>query len=224
MNIVSIKVPVAQIAKGIKVAKTASSKLTVIDNNLKSFGETEAEARSKFGESGVVKRSEEIAKAEAVKAGIISDAQAEIKSFETAAHAFIDDQTTPNGDDIIGANAGDFALIEHGLIETPEKLQRVLDKHQNTAFRYAAQKYAAARNWEGFSFFTDESAVHEYTNQVFENLAFAAANPYSLVSMQYTDTPNEYARIAEAYGISEQFAASNGETLSSVISGWSETA
>jgi hypothetical protein len=217
MNVISIKFPIDQIAAGIKATREAKAQLVSIDENLHKYG-TEDEARKYRGEDGVQERARELEKGDQQKTAIIAETREKLDKLHAQAVNFIEEQTTPDGTDIIGDNAGDFALIEHGLIETPEKLERVLAKHDNVAFRYAAQRYAAdpARNWPGFNFFENEAAIKEYTAQIFDCLNDAAGNPYGAAVMQYTETPTEYARIAEAYGLKESFIASGGDRLKEV--------
>lgn len=216
MNIVSLKLPVSIIASAIRLVKDAGTKYIKIEDSVHKLG-TEEEARKYAGEDGVQKRAAEIEKADAAKKAVVEETQAELDKLHEKAVSFIEDQTTPNGNDVIGDNAGDFALVEHGLIETPEKLERILEKHDNVAFRYAAQKYAAVRGWEGFSFLENEKAFHEYLEQVFNRLKAAVGNPYGMHYMQYVETPNEYQRIAAAYGIAKAFSESGGDKLIDVI-------
>lgn len=216
MNIVPIKLPIKEIAAAIKATKQAKAVLLRIDGET-SFWKNDAEVIAKYGNNGLAKRAEILAKAERERLEVIASAQNNILTQAKAARDFIFAQTTPNGFDITGENAGDFALLEHGLIETPEKLQRLLEKHDNTAFRFAAQKYAAVHEWEGFNFFENEAAAVEFSDQIFENLGFAAANPYSAVIMQYAETPSEYSQLADAYGLHDEFFASGGDSLAHVV-------
>lgn len=220
--VVSIKFPIDEIGEGIKAAREAKSQIMSIDNELKKYG-TEEEARKLRGEDGVKERARAIERGNQQKAAIIAEAREKLSTLHMQATAAIDEQTTPNGNDIIGENAGDFALLTNGLIESSEKLKKILEKHDNTAFRYAAQRYAAQRNaedpaggWTAFNFFENAPVIREYTNSIFDRLNDAAANPYGIAAMQYTETPNEYGRIAAEYGLTDEFYASGGERLNEV--------
>lgn len=217
MNTITIKFPIDEIAKGITTVREAKTQLVSIDEHLHEYG-TIDEARKYRGENGVQERAREVEKGEHQKAAIIAETRDKLEKLYNKAVEVIEKQTDPNGADVIGDNAGDFALIEHGLIETPEKLERLLTKHDNVAFRYAAQKYAAdpARNWPGFTFFEGEADIKEYVKTVFDRLSDAAGNPYGVAVMQYTETPTEYERMAEAYGLKKSFLASGGDRLKEV--------
>ena len=151
-------------------------------------------------------------------AGIVSDAQAAVDTQARAAVEAIDAQVTPNGDDIIGANEGDFALIRNGLVTNANQLARILAKHDNVAFRIAAARYAAdpSRMWEGFNFFDKENSIREYSEQAFGDLKIAASYPHGAAYMQYADTPHEYSRIALAYGLANEYTASGGDKLEEI--------
>lgn len=214
---IHLQLPIDEIEAAIKAARRSKDEQEAVNQEAAELP-TEQEVQRLKGFEGVQRLHEQRAAFDARKQKIIERAQSEIVELEQKAVAVIDVQTTPDGNDIVGENAGDFAVIEHNLVATPEQLSRILEKHNNVAFRMAASRYAAdpSRNWEGFNFFDKESAVREYTAQLFDNLKHAAANPFRPVFWQYVETPTEYLRIARAYGLESEFLASGGGRLNAV--------
>ena len=206
VKITTLKMPIEQIQNAILTVREAHDKLIALEGERAALGAVEA-VRERAGEEGVRRRQIALEALDERWAGIVSDAQ-----------AAVDAQVTPNGADIIGANEGDFALIEHGLIMNADQLARILAKHDNVAFRIAAARYAAdpARMWEGFNFFDKENSLREYTEQVFNNLKTAVDRPHGPAYMQYADTPHEYSRIALAYGLANEYTASGGDKLEEI--------
>ena len=216
---IAIKIPVDAINKGIEITAQSKNDQEAIDQERRSKYPIAdlAEVKRNSGEAGAQLYIEYLEECKARKRMIVEKAQEGLKKAYSEAVAFIDAETTPSGEDIIGENAGDFALLEHNLVDTPDQLDRILEKHDNIAFRAAAQKYAQAHDWEGFGFFLHENAVRAYTEQIFNSLMIAAEYPDKPFFLQYVTMPHEYARIADAYGLSEVFWASDGEKLSKAI-------
>lgn len=216
MNITKIKLPIEQIGAGVKTAKKAIAEQMDIMERVHALG-TEDDARKHSGENGVQERARELEKAEAERKAIVEAAQKRLAELHSDALEEIAQQTDPRGADVTGANAGDFALFEHGLIESPEKLERLLAKHDNAAFRIAAEKYASARKWPGFDYIPLEKSCIEYTNAAFRGLAGAAERPTGLFAMQYTQQKDEFKRMAAAYGIADVFTKSGGDELENLF-------
>lgn len=216
MNITKIKLPIEQIGAGVKTAKKAIAEQMDIMERVHALG-TEDDARKYSGENGVQERARELEKAEAERKAIVEAAQKRLAELHSDALEEIAQQTDPRGADVTGANAGDFALFEHGLIESPEKLERLLAKHDNAAFRIAAEKYASARKWPGFDYIPLEKNCIEYTNAAFRGLAGAAERPTGLFAMQYTQQKDEFKRMAAAYGIADVFTESGGDELENLF-------
>ena len=214
-NFFMLKVPVNEIAKAITTVKEAKAELVKIDESVHKLG-TEEDVRRYSGEAGVQAREEELAKAAVKHNAGIDAAKKEVTKYYEAAQEAINVQVTPNGEDITGENTADFALLINGLLESPAKLSRVLEKHKNPAFMIAASKYAASRGWEGFEFLAKEESVRGFIDQVFNNLIGACAQPYGIAAMQYCEVPNEYNRIAKAYGIFDELYESGGSKLESL--------
>ncbi len=214
-NFLMLKIPVNEIAKAITTVKEAKAEIVKIDESVHKLG-TEEDVRRYSGEAGVQARAEELAKATVKRNAVIDAAKKEVTKYYEAAQEAINAQVTPNGEDITGENAADFALLSNGLLESPAKLSRVLEKHKNPAFMIAAAKYAASRKWEGFEFLDKEESVRGFVDQVFNNLIGACGQPYGIATMQYCETPTEYNRIAVAYGISDELYESGGNKLESL--------
>ena len=214
IRIVSMKLPIREIGNAVEAVRKAHDKLLALERERAALGTVEA-VRQRMGEDGVKRRAVALEALEERWPLIVADAQAAVEEQARAAVEAIDKQVTPSGADILGENAADFALIEHGLISTPAQLARILAKHDNVAFRIAASRYAAdpSRMWEGFSFLDKENSVREFTKQAFSNLKIAASVPHGPAFMQYADTPREYSRIALAYDLADEYAASGGDAL-----------
>ena len=217
VTITTLKIPVNQIQNAILAVREAHDKLIDLEHERAALGAVEA-VRERAGEEGVRRRQIALEALDDRWAEIVSDAQAAVDEQARAAVEAIDAQVTPNGADIIGANEGDFALIEHGLIMNADQLSRILAKHDNVAFRIAAARYAAdpARMWEGFNFLDKENSIREFSEQVFSNLKIAAGCPYGPAYMQYADTLHEYSRIALAYDLANEYSASGGDKLEEI--------
>ena len=217
VKITTLKMPIEQIQNAILTVREAHDRLIVLEGERAALGAVEA-VRERAGEEGVRRRQIALEALDERWAGIVSDAQAAVDAQARAAVEAIDAQVTPNGADIIGANEGDFALIEHGLIMNADQLARILAKHDNVAFRIAAARYAAdpARMWEGFNFLDKENSIREFSEQVFSNLKIAAGRPHGPAYMQYADTPHEYSRIALAYDLANEYTASGGDKLEEI--------
>ena len=212
MNIVSIKIPVNEYKRGIKAARESIAAIKEIESNITAWG-TEDSTREKLGTQGVEKRAAELPKLEQQRAEAERSALATLNEIRAAALEYIEQQTDPDGADITGDNAADFALIANGLITTPAKLERILAKHDNVAFRTAAAEYAKARSWDGFSSYENAPAVSDMTTQIFDGLNNSVQNTSGIAAIQYTDTPGEYARIAGEYGLTAEFNESGGASL-----------
>ena len=208
-----ILLPIEQIGDAINVAKRAIRDQLQISETVHRLG-TEENVRRYAGENGVEERQKELEKAEFNRRAIVAAAQKRIEDLKKNAVEAIRQQTDPDGTDTKDA---DFGLFAANLIETPEKLNRLLERHDTPAFHIVAERYAAARGWEGFEFFDRETACIAYTEQVFDGLLTAAARPTGASAIQYTRTENEFARIAEAYNLGEEFAASGGAKLDDLL-------
>lgn len=205
---VVIRLPLQQMRAAQAAISSAHDEVTAIEAERASLGTIE-NARIKGGEDGVTRYNEASAALEQRRDAATRAALEAVEAQARAAQDMLDEQVTPDGNDIIGENAADFALLEHNLIANAAQLERILAKHDNVAFRQAAAQYAARKEWDGFDAFALEKTAREYTGSMFDGLKAAASNPTGPAYMQYVDTPHEYARIANNYGLSEEYAASD---------------
>lgn len=218
MAIITLKIPVDQIAEAVKISRNAiGAQKRSIEEESNRMPHSMEEIERLSGSRGVQEAQQLKEQYQAERRKIQEKAIAEIEALEVDAKKYIDDEVTPNGKDIVGENAGDFALLEHNLIPTPEMLRVILDKHDNTAFRMAAEQYAKRQNWDGFTFYDKEKSVREYTDQVFTGVKMATRIPAGMYALQYTQQADEFRRIANAYGIGEEFTASGGEKIENLF-------
>ena len=205
----TILLPIDAIEDALTVAKNAIANQKRISEAVHALG-TEEDVRKYAGENGVQERKKELERAEYNCKAIIAHAQERIEGLRKKAVEAVEAQTDPSGED---AADPDFALFAANLIETPEKLRRLLEKHDTPAFHIAAEKYAAARGWEGFGFVLKTQGVQDYLAQVFDGLATAAARPTGYAALQYAAQAGELRRIAEAHGIADVYDKSGGKRL-----------
>ena len=216
MKIITIKIPVEKMIASIQTVRGYREQVLKLNQMIRELG-TESETRAKSGSVGVEKRAKALELAESLRQDEMNAVISTLAEQQNEANSEIDVQVTPNGMDIVGENAGDFALMEHGLIDSAEHLERILAKHDNPAFRIAAAKYADKRNWEGFEFLNKEKAVRDYIDQVYQGLIEAVHRIDGYAALQYIQTPGEYERMATAYGLADEFTASNGERIAATL-------
>lgn len=208
-----IKLPIETYKSAIKLARESIMKLQEISASIMAWG-TEMETQRKLGNEGVKKRAQELEKLRSEREKIKGEAIEGLNKLKSEALDFIQDQTDAKGEDITGDNAGDFALIKNGLITTPEKLARILAKHDNVAFYIACSEYAREKKWAGFDSPIASGDTHEtMTEQIFKGLSLGIEKPNGINAIQYTRTKGEYQRIADSYQLSEDFRESNGASI-----------
>lgn len=130
----------------------------------------------------------------------IEEARQKIEGFRAECFEAIDEQVLPNGEDVLGENEADFALLKNDLIDRPDHLRRIVGKHDNAAFRNAANEYARRHNWKGFDYKAKEGSVREYCAQMFDMFERAASAPLGL-SMMQSISDYEPVRIATAHDV-----------------------
>lgn len=218
--VVLLKMPVNNISNAVRIAKKNKAFVSGLESKFREKHpfRNQQEARTMRGETGEREYMQDFAKLDAERQTAKEAALQEIAAERGKAVAFIDEQVTLNGNDVIGDNAGDVELLRLGLISSPDQLTKILEKHDNRAFRALAEHYATERGWEGFSFIAKENSVREYTERAFDGLSAAVEIPGGLAEMQYTQAPEEYARMAGAFGLSEEFSASNGDAIARTVS------
>lgn len=196
LTVIPLRMPIEQIVKSIRVVLAAESDLRKLGSDQDS---------TTFQEK---------------RKSIIDAAQEKLKAAHEEADRFIWEQVTPNGNDILGEGAADVALLNLGLINSAGDLKRILEKHNNAAFRALAARYASERDWEGFDYMSKTESVRSFTDQVFDGLSRAVYSPGQILSEQYTKVADEYSRIAAAYDLSQEFSESNGKVIAEVISSY----
>ena len=204
-----ILLPVDLLEEAVGIAKKAVADQKRIAEEVHAMG-TEADTRRYAGEYGVQKRARELEQAETERQGIVSSAQRRIERLYKEAVEAVEAQTDPSGEDVADP---DYSLFDAGLIESPEKLRRLLEKHDTPAFCIRAERYAAAHDWDGFEYILKTQGVQDYLAQVFDGLATAAARPTGYAALQYTAQAGELRRIAEAHGIGDLYDISGGKRL-----------
>ena len=205
----TILLPIDLLEEAVGIAKKAIADQKRIAEEVHAMG-TEADTRRYAGEYGVQKRARELEQAETERQGIVTSAQRRIERLYKEAAEAVERQTDPSGEDV---HDPDYALFDAGLIESPEKLRRLLEKHDTPAFCIRAERYAAAHDWDGFEYILKTQGVQAYLAQVFDGLATAAARPTGYSALQYTAQAGELRRIAEAHGIADIYDKSGGRRL-----------
>ena len=154
------------------------------------------------------------AEIEAIKA---KTAQAAKRAIEIIDHcesdfnAEFDKKFAPHGDDFLGDGSGDYALLSNGLINTPEELVKLLERHKSsTAFRRLAESYANKRqqlepsvDWNTLTHIGDSSAaILEFAKDFFRDCKTACNAPDGVTSRTLT-APNALEERAAAAHIAE---------------------
>lgn len=209
-QVVTVKLPLENIAEARRIAIENRKTLAALAEERNKLPANAEDAVRIYGESYRDKYAELLAGIEARRQAAITAAQAKIAEQRKQAEQFNFMQITPNGQDLLGDNAADVALFDHGVITTPEQLSAILTRHNNAAFRTLASNYAEKKGWEGFSFIEKSQSASEFTAQVFNGFETAASTPNGPTYMQYCDTPGELNRIAVAYDLGNEVSASDG--------------
>ena len=131
-----------------------------------------------------------------------------LKAIEAQAKEYtrkIDEQITPNGTDLI--NNPDYILLKDGLVNSPEELGRIVERHEGSpAFRAAAANYGKKNGWHEYDgYYTNEKGVKEYGELVFDMTRKGTMNPYGYNAMRCA-TEGEPARIAQSMQLSGEYA------------------
>ena len=115
-----------------------------------------------------------------------------------------ENQVLPKGADISGDNAADFSLLENGLVSDPDKLQKLVEGHDNAAFRAMASNYAKVRGWNGFDYVDKESTLREYGDDFLKFAVWGCEDGLSINNMLVT-AKNELRRRADAYDLMDEY-------------------
>lgn len=159
----------------------------------------------------------ELIRIEAERMQINDEAAKRVLNFYEMASAEVKDAFIPLGSDVTAENEADAALFRNGLILDKNTLEYMINKHDNAAFRIMAANYAKERNWDGFEYTTHEEAAGEYVKKVFDGLKNVASDPFGYSAIQYTETPGEYRRMADAYGLIAEFNKGGGDSIDSAV-------
>lgn len=215
-NFYRVNLPIDYIRTAVRDLNDTKAKIKALQKEADKYGTVE-QARRDGGERGVEARDKALkelaANADLLKRAAIDN----LASIKEKTVKELDAQFIPNGDDLLGDNAADVALLNANLIKTPEKLLSILEKHDNAAFRLLAAEYAAKNNWDDFDYIDKENSVREYCTQVFKGLEACAEHPTGYNSIQYLGTPGEYRRMADGFGLTHEFHNSNGNSIDEVI-------
>ena len=205
---VTLKLPLKNIKNAQRIAINTKKALNDLDAERAALPANEIEAVRLRGETYKNEYLAQIATLDARRTKAIEKALTDIKEQHTQAEQFVFNQLMPNGLDLLGENAADVALFEHGVIDTPEQLLAIMERHDNAAFRSLASKYAADKGWDDFLYIDKGNSITEYVTQVFNGFNTAAQAPDGLAYMQYCGTENELERIANAHDLGTEYVAS----------------
>lgn len=193
--------PTDSMISAVKIAAAAVKKLTEVNQKIEALGD-ESTALREHGEKGVElwqqKQKDlvqEYARIEAEAVQKLQDAEQEASTFLNRQFAI--DGAVLRGDDALALNAG--------VVKTAEELAEIAARNADsfTLLRMCAA-YAERYGLEWA--FSDKSiAVRDYTENLFKGLRTAVNVPDGIASMQYLQTENEFARIANNYGILDCF-------------------
>ena len=172
------------------------------------------DASRKYSQEHIEK---ELIRIDAETMQINDEAAKKVSNFYEMASAEVKDAFIPLGSDVTAENEADAALFKNGLILDKNTLEYMINKHDNAAFRIMAANYAKERNWDGFEYTTHEKAAGEYVEQVFRELKNVASSPFGFSAIQYTETPGEYRRMADAYGLVAEFNKGGGDSIDSAV-------
>lgn len=156
------------------------------------------------GRLGMEERQKQLDEFERQKEAATGKARASIAKLAQQYTPAIDKQTTPSGADIAGNP--DFELLKNQLVETPAELVRILERNDNRTFRAAASRYAAGKNWDGFSYADNEKAVREFGQGFFEACERAAGSPAGYSSM-FVLNGGVLVDMARSYGVLDELEA-----------------
>lgn len=121
---------------------------------------------------------EEVAKLDTAKAALIAATKADVAKAKEEFFKDLDNTLSINGADLVGDNEADYVLFRDNLINTPEDLDRIMEKHiDSPAFRVAATNYAERKGWQGMEYLTAEDRIREFAEEFFKRADMAADAP-----------------------------------------------
>lgn len=204
MKNVILTMPVNTLKRAVEIAQDVHTKFEKLDEKRKAFPETQEEVERLSGFEGVQKWKETLEEIDQEKKAVSAEAVAKIEDLKVEYQKKIDDQVVPKGSDVSGDNESDFRLLENGLVTDPEKLQKLVERHDNVAFRAMASNYAKSRGWDGFEYFDKESALREYGEEFLKVATWACEDGLGINNMLVT-AEDELKRRSLAYGLIEEY-------------------
>lgn len=147
-----------------------------------------------------------LAELDAAKQAASAEAVARVQAARATWETEVTEAFSPHGADTVDP---DFRLLELALVSTPDELARVLSRHPDSVvFRRMGEKYAAARQWEGFTEPADDAAVEAFAAEAFRQMEIAAQAPDGYFSM-CTAEPYYLDGLAAASGCAADWQAAD---------------
>lgn len=201
MMVMKMYAPTKSMTAAVRIAAAAVKDLTKINQKISDLGDENTAMRER-GEKGLENWQQKHTALEREYAEVESAALQKIHEAEQEATAFLDKQFAIDG----AILRGDDALaLNAGVVKTADELAEIAARNADsfTLLRMCAA-YAERYGLEWA--FSDKSiAVREYSENLFKGLRTAVNVPDGIASMQYLQTENEFARIANNYDILDTF-------------------
>ena len=204
MKMVVLTMPVNVLGNEVKVVEDVKTVWDQVDEERRKLPETVEKAREVGGSNGVEAYEKTVNELNQRKQAATDEGIERLQDLEKQYQKAIDDQTVPRGADVSGENESDFRLLENGLVTDAEKLEKLIEAHDNPAFRAMASGYAQKRGWSGFDYVDLERSLRQFGTDFSEACVRGCQNPYGYHSLLVRDG-NELSRRALAYGLSSEY-------------------
>ena len=203
---INVKIPTDKINNIVDVTRKALDYCREVDAVIADLPPVSKEMD---GQRAVDARKEKLDDYAAKKKSMLSVAKESVAQIIESSKADIDAQTTPSGE-MISENK-DFMLFEHGFIKSPDQLSRLVNKHIGTdhaiPFAMIAEDYAKKNKWgASFEVHTDEGAVRDYLDQVYDVSNKALDFPGGYYDAYVCD-PEFLEKVAAAFGVLKNYSA-----------------
>ena len=142
-----IELPVEYLMQARAAILEAADEFNAVDAERDGYPKTYDDAKRLQGEEGAARFLVRKAQFEGAELKITRTAQEKVEQARQAYVKAVNDQITPRGVDIEGA---DYALLKDCLVDTAEALHNLIARNDTFAFIAAATKYAKERDWSGF--------------------------------------------------------------------------
>ena len=191
-----LKVSRKPIDNAVSAVRRAAAEWREIDEQIAALPPVTLESHGRFG---VEKHQEQLAALAAEKAEISARALETVQQEKARFLEFVAEVSEPDGAD---TKNDDYALLRDSLISSPQELQRVLDRHRDSVvFRRAAEKYAAAREWSGFTSLDSSTLFRAFTDSFFDGgCVIGAQSPDGYAAVRVTH-PGEVERVLHECGL-----------------------